>query len=258
MFKKIDKQKVLIILIAIILVIGILEFSKSFKSKTTNSYDKNLIKDEVINLIKDMTAKDVVIEDFKLKYNYYEFSNEFNSDSFPFSNKNILAYIPESAIANSKTRECIEIAHNSYQKIYDMYIDNLDYKIDIDSDNNLIDIKLKNFYLIRYHYILTLVTDMYKEESNVKLNENEFFGYRCQAIKAMDKELDNFKNKATYVRVKLKFELDDERIKIANTDTLGYYLTARNYIDTSNDTSMAKGTEKIKEEAKRYFEKAQK
>lgn len=247
-------KKNIITFLIIVSIFAVLYLLSNIDNKSSN-LSSGIEVDKYDQLIKDMIKKDIKEEEFRAKYADFEYDQNFSFESIPFSNLNILNFIPSSPSNNANENGCISLSKKYYQQVYEKYLDNLDYKIQIDKSNSVIDLRVKSFQLARHNYVLTLLTDLIKTP-NANETEATFFMKRCEAIKIMQNKLDDFINKDTYSRLRLKYEMKDNVFKVFEVYKLGNYLSSRNYFLDASEATMAKNTKSVEDQAEKYYQES--
>lgn len=236
---------VLIVLFPVILIL--------FTITQKNLGEELEIETELIKIIEKLSSKDLSFEDFIDEYSYMNIDENFGEEQIPFHSHNILTFIPPEIMEYKEHKACIDFSQENYQNIFDEYQEELAYEVEVGEIKKELNLKIKTFDLRGYHLVLSLLTDFILEDPT-KMDDFElFFASRCKALKEMQKNIGDYKNKE-YQDINLKYQIKNGKLVIEDMASLGWALVGGFYNDDSTEEAANETGERAYNIAKKYYE----
>lgn len=253
-----NKQKlitIIIIVVGIVLILFGLFFPtlKQEENKKPNqkkeSDSTEIIKASFKQIVEEMIAKDADAETLNEKY-----SIDYMGDAYlPFAKLNILSFKPSVDVETEELKACLMLTDSNYDDIIKQYKENLDYKISVDENKQIINLEIKTYYLKSYQVVLSNLTNLYTLEAAAEVSELSFFGARCSAIKKLQNHKDDFNNKDDYVNLTLNYRIENDEFLLEEYASLGSVLSGEKYLDLA-DEEIIKLNQNFEAKAKEIYE----
>ncbi len=219
---------IFIIILGLILIgVGVFFLKDSKITKPNTKTESQKVEAALKLLIDDLLTKDASPEAFNTKYNVDYFSDAY----LPFAEKTIVTYKAKISSPDTEQQACLAFVDVNYNDLIKAYKKALDYKVSIDETKKEASLTIKVYQLRHYHNVLTKVSDLIMADIEDKsaLGEEVFFANRCLALKAMNKNTDEF-NKGENLNVKVNYKFDGDKFILEDYSLLGNALSGMTYI----------------------------
>lgn len=182
---------------------------KTPKLNQTEKQEKQLVENQLSNLIQDSLSKTSSGEELFEKYQI----EGIKDVQLPFSSVNILRF-GLNIEPSDEIKECQDFVQKNYELVHKRYVDSFGYEAEVDLDNKAVSIKIKSMFLESY---ITEFSDMTLEIIDASRAELiETFIARCKILKEVQPRLKRYDNDEYNTTVRITYELIDGKVKFLN------------------------------------------
>ena len=217
---------------------------KTPKLSVKEQQEIEIINKDLDNLIKDLIARDSRPDELKQKYE----TTEINVGGAPFNYTNILRFGLD-IDSREDLKECQSIAAATYDSVYKQYMDNFDYKIDIDLANKAINLKIKAMFFESYTTELSMITDGLLDMSRTEMEE--YFAMRCEVFKKIQPFMSRYNNEKYSSSARIKYQIINDKLRLSNYDDLQNMLVNKGEPDSKKEKSREEFIKQISDKIKK-------